>query len=142
MIQQYGRRDQKKWDLEMQLREDIEHANLEDHWDRIVFEHTRYKDAGDADMNDRGLIADNNARPLFRKGLTSSVLLPAAKSWAEEVKVQLKDVQKHIMDTSIKRAAMSRKMWDILLQEQALAEKEKQERREARKKGTERRAAV
>jgi len=135
IIQQHGRRDQKKWDLEMRLREEIDHAHLEDNWDRIVFEHTRYRDAGDADTNDRGLvITDKDMKPLFGKEAAAAPLLPAAKSWAEEVKVQLQDVQRSITDDSTKREAMSKKMWDIVVQERQLAEKEKLERREMRRK--------
>jgi len=103
--------DFKRWETNARLHNEIEHARLEDNWDRIVQSQTGYLDAPDV---------------LYDDGIWET------KSWVEDTQTALKELQQSLNMTGSRRTDTTRRMWDIAQQEKQLAEQENAERKAVR----------
>ncbi len=103
--------DFKRWEANTRLQGEIEHAHLEDAWDRAVRLHTGYRDPHEVWHDD---------------GKT------AIKSWTEDTQVALKELQQSLKETASRRTELTHTMWNIVQKETELAQQEKAERRAKR----------
>lgn len=103
--------DFKRWEANARLLEEVDHARLEDAWDRTVQSQTGYADAPDV-LHDDGTWE--------------------TKGWAEDTKTVLKELQQGLKMTGTRRTETTQRMWNIVQKETQLAEQEKAERKAAR----------
>jgi len=104
-------RDFKRWEAIIRLQDEIEHARLEDDWDKILCAQSGYQDTPDT-LNE------------YERGTT--------KSWTEDTKVALKEMQQKHKESASRKTEMTFRMWDIVQREKELATREKAERRAKR----------
>lgn len=134
VIRQLAVRDSRQWEVLLDLEAQMGYAAWEDEWDILVHEHCGVRDEIEAEHNEweeelqreillvKGREVRSNRNVLYR-----------AQSWGTEVEKQIAQGKMMIRETAEKRLDMGEKLFEVMVGERELAEKEKRERKVRRR---------